>query len=1317
MAEVFRIEVPIRVEDQTDPGLSRAKEKLNGFDKTAQKTQERLNQMNRTKYQVVLDALDRASGTIGKVSSKARSIAGKTFSFTMKVIDMATAPLRGIWNFATSIQGAILGATGAFAGIYKPMDIAGDYEQTQIAFETMLKSAEKAEQFLKDASEFANKTPFEFPELINSSKLLLAFGFETDKILDLMTVIGDTSSGLGAGAEGIDRITRALGQMQAKGRAQAEELLQLQELGVPANQILQEELGLTGEQVANIGKESIEAAKVIDALLRGMDKRFGGMMANQSKTAKGMISTLKDTLQNSLLRPWGQGLWEGVKPGLEKITTWIDENQETITAWGEAWKKAGANISKWAVSKVEDLQNRIRRMTNSQEWKDAQTFGAKMKIAWDQVIAQPFNEWWNSTGKVWIADKASKVGEGIGSGMTMGLLALLGIDVSATTQEGKSVGGAFIKGFMEGFDTEKITEGLKTWADKNKEIVVGLGILIGGKLAAGIISGLGKLKDAKDLFGGKGSKDGLPQTAQPSAYSTQTMQVTAQVVHVYGKSIQGPTGRTPAGGSPSGSGGMVPPIVLPPTSTPPSLPPGKPPSLPPAPTTVALPGGAAAAGATGKVINTVQLANGSYVATGGALTTGLARTGVALGAGAATAGGAAAVGGASIAGIISGILGLGSAGIDVYQGVKASKAGNSKAAKDEYVTAGTKAGMVGAGAAAGAGIGALFGGVGAVPGAIVGAGVGGVAALFGGDKAGKALSGATDKSGGLSRFWENTKQRTGDTWESTKTGASDAGTWIADKWNGFSDWFGTSVWTPTKDIGISAANITAGAWSEGKDWVTDKWGDFSNWFDENAWKPVSDSAQAAGEWSGQKWDEARAWIGGKWADFSSWLDESAWTPASDAAQAAGQRVSDKWGEARTWAGEHWIDFAGWFEENAWGPVKTGAQAAGAWVSERWSAAKTWINEAWGTVSGWFSDTVWEPIKGAAQTAGAWLGDQFTAAKNAVSDAWSGVAGWFETNVWGPIKSGASAAWEWVGDKLGGIGEWMGDKWVSFKDWLGGLGQKGSAKTGLKTSQGKGSVAEHADGGIMTKPHMGIVAEAGPEAIIPLTKPSRAKVLWQQVGNIMGFTEARTNAIGENLPQVESVSEITKRYTNVKDIAENTKRLADVVDITRYRNLKQKDKTLTERLKHFTTTLNQAQKVNTYATGGILTKPHMGLVAEDGAEGIIPLSPSKRSRGIDLWQKTGEILGVRPYEDGGIVGDTSVAAPKGTASRNSEGINVTVNNKIEPSFTFEIRAGADPDEIVAVIKARTHELSDGIAGSIAERMERIFRNMPTKSYAY
>ena len=1205
-AETFRIEIPIHVEDKTDPGVSQATRKINKFDEANQRTQERLNQMNKTKYQVVLDALDRASSIVGKVSSKARSIAGKTFSFTMKVIDLATAPLRALWNFATSIQGAILGATGAFAGIYKPMEIAADFEQTQIAFETMLKSAEKAEKFLKEASEFANKTPFEFPELINSSKLLMAFGFEADKVLDIMKTIGDTASGLGAGAEGIDRITRALGQMRAKGRAQTEELLQLQELGVPANQILQEELGLTGEQIANIGKESIEASKVIDALLRGMEKRFGGMMANQSRTAKGMLSTLKDTLENSLLRPWGQGLWEGVKPGLEKLTTWIDENQDIIAEWGEAWKKAGANISKWVMARVDDLRNSIQRMVNSQEWKDAKTFGEKLKIAWDKIIAQPFNEWWNSTGKAWLADKAEKIGEGIGTALSAGLLAILGIDAKGAVEDGTSIGASFAEGFTRGFDGKKVGEAI---LNAIKGVFKDAGTLLpGGEeptstswLSAGAIAlalqklGIFKLigKGGKGLISllGKGSKSGTPDTTGiPSAYSTDTMYVTASIVYVYGKTIQGPGGGSPTGGgSPLGGYPSLPTVT-------------KPPALPPAGgSPLALPG---AAGAAGKALNTVQLANGTYVVTGGALATGLAKTGVALGSGATTAGGAIAAGASSVLGGALGIAGLGAGAIDIYQGTKKT----GKEAKDEYWKGGTKIGMVGAGAGIGAAIGSVVPVVGTGVGALVGAGIGGVAALFTGDKAGKALSDATDKEGALTKFWENTKQWASNTWDSIKTGASNAGSWVAEKWNAagdwisnkwssFSDWFDTSVWTPVKDVGISAINIAAGAWSEVRDWVGEKWSDFSAWFDESVWTPVKDAAQAAGEWVSQRWDEARTWIGDRWSDFSSWFDESIWTPVSNAAQAAGQWVSDRWNEARTWIGERWSDFSTWFEESIWTPVKTGAQAAGQWVSERWSEAKNWVSETWGTVSTWFDETVWQPVKSAAQTAGAWLGEQFTAAKNAISEAWTGVSDWFSNNVWEPIKTGATKAWEWVGEKLGDIGEWIGDKWQSFKDWLAGLGQKGSKETGLTTSKGKGSILEH-------------------------------------------------------------------------------------------------------------------------AYGGIMTKPHMGIVAEDGAESLIPLSPSKRQRGLDLWQRTGELLGVRAYEDGGIVGEEPEEIPVASATgKAGQNITIKVEVKAEPKFTIEGSGdNTDENKVLAVLKAYIREMTDDIGDELAERLARIFANMPVKGGA-
>lgn len=48
----------------------------------------------------------------------------------------------------------------------------------------------------------------------------------------------------------------------------------------------------------------------------------------------------------------------------------------------------------------------------------------------------------------------------------------------------------------------------------------------------------------------------------------------------------------------------------------------------------------------------------------------------------------------------------------------------------------------------------------------------------------------------------------------------------------------------------------------------------------------------------------------------------------------------------------------------------------------------------------------------------------------------------------------------------------------------------------------------------------------------------------------------------------------------------------------------------------------------YAWGGILTRPHIGMVAEDGPEAVIPLGPDKRGRGFELWQQAGKILGVQ-----------------------------------------------------------------------------------------
>lgn len=1071
-AETFRIEIPIDVEDNTEPGVSSAKRKVKSFDDVNRQTQERLEKMNRSKYQVVLDALDRASSVVGTVRSKVGGIAGKTFSFSLKVLDVATAPLRGILNLVTSIEGAVLGATGAFAAIYQPMSLAGDYEQTVVAFNTLLGSAEKATKFLAEAQEFANKTPFEFPELLNSSKLLLAFGFEAENVLDMMETIGDTSSGLGAGSEGIDRITRALGQMYAKGRVQAEELLQLQELGVPAAEILQEELGLTAEQVANIGNESVNASLAIQALLTGMDKRFGGMMDNQSKTAKGMISTIKDTIQNNLIRNWGEGLWEGIKPGLEEVTNWLDENQDTVAEWGEAWREAGANISKWVMDKVDGLRKTISDLVNSREWQEAETFGEKISLAWNAIIAEPFNEWWSSTGQAWLTEKAASIGKGLGSAITTGLLGLLGIDVSDALEDGKTVGGSFIKGFQEGFDTEQITAALKTWASENKEIVAAIGIGIGAKMLGGIITGLGKLAELKNLFGGKGSKAAeAAGRSGGSRYTTTTMNVTASVVNVYGNSV-GNRAATAANAA-GATGSLLP--ALPGAGTAAGR-------VLTGATQAALPGTVASTAAGGAKAAWLAQAPGGVI---GSL---LAKAGVALGSGASTAAGAVAAGATGIGGGILGGVGI----IDGIRNIIRGTQTSGKEAQDEYAKGGTKIGMVGAGAAAGAAIGSVVPVVGTGIGALVGAGVGGVGALLGGDSLGQVISDALDEGG-----------------------------WL----NNMGDAVGT-FFTET---------------------LPEKWGEF--------WNGVGDLFTETIPYG-------IGYAAGKVQTFFTETLPTKWT-------------------------EFWDGVGNFFTESVpawWENVKAGATTFfTVTIPAKWT-------EFWDGVGNFFTETIpewWEGVKTGAT-------EFFTVTiPNKWTEFWGGVETFFTESV--P---------EWWGNLTGTV-----------------------------------------------------------EEFFTVTIPNAWTGFWDGVwGGISGFF----GGIGEKISGAFS--------SGYSDATE-------------------------------------------HAWGGIMTKPHMGIVAEDGAESIIPLSPSKRSRGVDLWEKTGQALGVQPYADGGIVGTTDEDSTVPLDTGSTGGPRVDIHLEMTPQFVIEARdSGLDEEGIVAIIKARIREMVDDISDELAERLARVFANMPVKGGA-
>lgn len=216
----------------------------------------------------------------------------------------------------------VLGGLGlAIAGIgAASVKAAADMEQTRKAFTTLLKDATLAKDFLAELETFAANTPFELPGLLQASKKMLAFGFTAQQVIPVLTAVGDSAAALGMGQDGIDRLTIAIGQMQAKGKVSAEEMLQLAEAGVPAWQMLADAMGTSIPQAMKMAeKGTIDSATGIQEIISGMNSKFGGMMQEQSSTINGMLSNMKDSFGQTMVVV-GDEITEGLdlKPALKE---------------------------------------------------------------------------------------------------------------------------------------------------------------------------------------------------------------------------------------------------------------------------------------------------------------------------------------------------------------------------------------------------------------------------------------------------------------------------------------------------------------------------------------------------------------------------------------------------------------------------------------------------------------------------------------------------------------------------------------------------------------------------------------------------------------------------------------------------------------------------------------------------------------------------------------------------------------------------------------------------------------------------------------
>lgn len=210
-------------------------------------------------------------------------------SAAMTASNIAVAGIAGI--------AASLGALGV-----KAVQAAGSFQQTQAAMTNMLGSAERAQSLLSDLQNFAAKTLFEFNDVAAATQKFLAFGFTAEQVIPTLTAVGDAAAGVGLGKEGVDRVTLALGQMAAKAKVQSDEMLQLTEAGIPAWQMLADKIGVSVPQAMDmVSKGAVDAQTGLQALVGGMEEKFGGMMEQQSSTITGTWSNMMDGLSQTAI--------------------------------------------------------------------------------------------------------------------------------------------------------------------------------------------------------------------------------------------------------------------------------------------------------------------------------------------------------------------------------------------------------------------------------------------------------------------------------------------------------------------------------------------------------------------------------------------------------------------------------------------------------------------------------------------------------------------------------------------------------------------------------------------------------------------------------------------------------------------------------------------------------------------------------------------------------------------------------------------------------------------------------------------------------
>ena len=315
--------------------------------------------MAQSTVQLIVDA-QRAIGPLQKTDRLTKTLANNTNKLKNR-LDRSSRSFRNNGNAARGAAGGVKTFTRSIAPLLKALAIAAtarfvfvqtaELETQRKSLEVLTGSLSKTNQIIKEIQDFGAVTPFTSSELIEQTKRLKAFGFETEELVDTTKRLANVAGATGADLQGI---ALAFGQIRAKGKLQREEELQLLERGVDITTELKKITGLQGEEFESAMRKGKIGADLVNQALINLTSEGGaffGGATKQATTLNGKLSTLVDSVQ-TLARTVGEILGPAIKFVLDQTT-------KAVQALDRIFKRF-QNIGKLGFGTVLGAENKAR---------------------------------------------------------------------------------------------------------------------------------------------------------------------------------------------------------------------------------------------------------------------------------------------------------------------------------------------------------------------------------------------------------------------------------------------------------------------------------------------------------------------------------------------------------------------------------------------------------------------------------------------------------------------------------------------------------------------------------------------------------------------------------------------------------------------------------------------------------------------------------------------------------------------------------------------------------------------------------------------